>query len=134
MLYGVPSNSLDLWWPKVRHLVGRAAARSRGKETAEDVLTLLRARKAQLWAWLVDGQVEAICVTEIDPHPRGKTLGVRELAGRGMNDWLPCLRDLETWGREQGCMGVRVTGRPGLERVLKPYGYEKTNVVLELGL
>lgn len=126
----VPADDLDLVWPHIETLVERATASSHGRETAFDIRRSIRARDCQLWMAWNDGP-EAICITQIEDHPRKKVCRIRIAVGENMAAWVEYMRDLTAWAKAVGCSGIIAEARPGWERVLRPYGFEKTHVLLE---
>jgi hypothetical protein len=54
------------------------------------------------------------------------------LAGERMAEWLPMfVSEIEAFLRRAGCAVFKMIPRDGFERVLKPFGYRRTKVVLE---
>jgi hypothetical protein len=83
--------------------------------TEAEVLALLAANQAQLWA----AERAAMVLQLLKPPP---TLHIW-LAGGEMTDLLDMRGGMEAWARSQGCEFVTINGRRGWARVLKPYGY-----------
>lgn len=52
------------------------------------------------------------------------------LAGDGIHEVLPMLRELERWGQERGAQSTKVKGRDGWTKLLKPHGYTRTSTEL----
>jgi hypothetical protein len=84
----------------------------------EDVLLMVAQGEAQFWP----GQRSAV-VTTVLHHPRRKELFFW-LAGGDLDELQDMYRDIETWGREQGCTLATLAGRRGWERTfLRDEGY-----------
>lgn len=129
-LCGVPAERIALVWPAIEPLIKGAASLSRGKFSADDIRAGLESRDMQLWmAW--DNGPVAVAVTQIAEHPRKKTCRIRIVTGRYREGWQHYIRAIEAWAASNGCTGMELIARPGWERVLRSYGYEKTHVLLE---
>jgi hypothetical protein len=61
----------------------------------------------------------------------GTNCRVMAIAGDDMAGWLHLLPDLEAWAKAQGCKIMEPLARPGWRKLLKPYGYRMTHVLLE---
>ena len=97
--------------------------------TLNDVLTDLRAGRAQLWLATDNDEVEGIAVTCITEYPQTTTCLIWLCAGMGREKYTPLLGNIEQWAKAQGCASISLEGRPGWERILTDYG--KTKIVLE---
>lgn len=96
------------------------AALAHGGRTHEldDVLALVMAGEAQLWACEV-----AAMITVIEDDPLERRLLIW-LAGGDLDALVQRLRpQAEAWARHAGCRRVVVIGRAGWERALAPEGY-----------
>jgi hypothetical protein len=84
----------------------------------DDVLALIRAGDAQLWA----GDAAAM-VTLIEDDPCERRLLIWLAGGRlgELTDTL--LPKAERWAKTQRCRRMLIIGRPGWERALKPQGF-----------
>lgn len=88
----------------------------------DGILEDLLDSRAQMWLITEnpDGPLCGCAVTEI----RGEVLNVRAIAGRGMYLWLDHLTStLAKWGKEEGCLYLRASGRKGWVRVLEGHGF-----------
>lgn len=127
--FGVPGGALAAWWPSARPFIEAALAEGPGDMTAEDVHRFLRSGHMQLWLLRARG-VRGALVTEIAVYPRQKTCIARLFSAESGRSfaWLPMMRILEAWAREQECCAVEVIGRAGWKRILPEY--RQTHVVL----
>ena len=114
---------------QIEHWIESAADGSR-YFTAQDVWTAIENRSAQLWlAW---GEApEAVCVTQLEPTPKGKHCHIWIMVGGGMEQWTHLMADLEAWAKRRGCNLMRHEARPGWSRILKSQGYCTPHYVLE---
>lgn len=130
VLVGIPSHQLCDIWDRVEPFIVSACARSNGKYLPADVAKALLARDMQLWTSINGETVEAILVTQIVNYPRKRVCQLLIATGEDAEHWTPFIEQIEEWAKEQGCQAVEPVPRPGWERILKRYGYEKTHVFL----
>lgn len=126
----VPSGELDAWLPQIGwHLASFAA---NGQWTADDFADQVRSRDRQLWIAEENG-VKAVCLTSVT-EDRLKTVCVTHCAGEDYGLWAHFILTIAGWAKEIGAQRFEVTARPGWERVLRPFGLQKTHVMLEMRL
>lgn len=105
-------------WARCALWVEAALAHAGHSHGLDDVLAMVEADEAQLWA----GQASAM-VTIVEREPRERRLLIW-LAGGDLDELVNRLRPAaERWAKAQGCRRVLVVGRPGWERALAPEGY-----------
>jgi hypothetical protein len=115
-------------WPRVAPLIREALERGEGSYLEADVAM---ACMGGLWGlWLVerDGQVAALCVSEIINFPRKKKCLLRYLAG----DWETIeahIPDIEAYARAQGCHMLEGYARRGWARRMGDW--EQRYVILQ---
>jgi len=112
-------------WPHFKHLIERAVKKGTSEfgGIESDVLT------GHSLLWLAyDGKVHAAAVTKLYD-------GVCEItacSGAKLKTFLPLIKDLEAYARDEKCRAVRVVGRRGWIRVLG--AYKPVATVLERAL
>jgi hypothetical protein len=99
-----------------------------GTHSIEDVEAGVFANTFQLFR----GAQSAI-LTQVQQYPR-KTVLCVFLAGGLLNELLTMLPDVLEWGRQHGCTGAYIAGRPGWARALDKLGWAPTQVILEKDL
>lgn len=78
-----------------------------------------------------DNQPVFFLITELHTTEAGfKTLILRWAAGTDMADWIDEINLLESICEKEGYHKIEVWGRPGWEKVLKNYGYQREFVIL----
>ena len=77
-------------------------------------------RGALLWIVWNGEAVKAACVTRLVMDHRGKVLEVVACGGEGQ-DWRTLYEDIEDYGRNEGCVISRISGREGWKRIFKDY-------------
>jgi len=87
---------------------------------------LILSGRQQLWIIIEGSKILYVITTQIDDYPAVRSLRVCYLGGEGLGvPFMPLLRKIEKWGKEQGCTMSEFTGRPEWERLLKKAcGYE----------
>jgi hypothetical protein len=97
--------------------------------TINDVLTDIRAGRAQLWLASDNGEVEGIAVTCITEYPQITTCLIWLCAGISREKYTPLIGNIEQWAKAQGCASISLEGRAGWERILTDF--DKTKIILE---
>tara|TARA_R100001082_G_scaffold103736_1_gene74613 strand:- start:4099 stop:4560 length:462 start_codon:yes stop_codon:yes gene_type:complete len=97
--------------------------------TLNDVLTDLRAGRAQLWLATDNDEVEGIAVTCITEYPQTTTCLIWLCAGISREKYTPLIGNIEQWAKSQGCDSISLEGRAGWERILTDFN--KTKIILE---
>lgn len=105
--------------------IGAALQSAGDTHSVEDVMLLVAGGDYQFWP----GQHSAVVTTVIE-YPRLKELFFW-LAGGDLDELQQMHRDIEAWGREQGCTRATLAGRPGWARTfLRDQGYAPRWVAL----
>ena len=111
-----PSQASE-FWPHVEPLLRRATEQC-GQWSIPEIRHQVD-KGALLWvAW--DGAVRAACVTRLLLEKDGKVLEALACGGEGQ-DWRRLYEEIEDYGRNEGCVISRISGREGWRRVFKDY-------------
>lgn len=115
-------------WPCAAPLLRKATART-GLSAFSEIERNILDGDALLWiAW--DGSaIGAAASTSLQQTDAGKVCVITACAGADMARWLPLIRAIEVYARDEGCGCVRIFGRRGWARVLE--GYEQTYAVID---
>lgn len=127
-LYHVPPLAVIHEWPRVAPLIRSALERGEGSYVEADVAMCCMRGLWQLWIVERDGEVVALCVSEILNFPRLKKCLLRYLVG----DWAVIeahIPDIERWAREQGCHMLEGYARKGWARRMS--GWTQRYVILQ---
>lgn len=122
-----PSRAPEIW-PSVAPLLKQAIARTRLAQFATIEREILGGLSLLWVAWNSRG-IEAAASTSLQQTDAGKVCVITACAGSDMARWLPLIRGIESYAREEGCCCVRIFGRKGWARVLG--GYEQTYAVID---
>lgn len=130
---GIPSTTAKEVWPTVYPVIADAVAGM--GETSDSIMALVESKAAQLWTMQKEGEVIAAVVTQVTEHPSRKVCSVIICTGTGMAEWVEhSLLSIEKWAASNGCTHMKHDARMGWQKVLKPFGYQATHVILEKAL
>lgn len=116
-------------WILVKPMIIKACLRNKGRFTVKEVKEWLDTGKWQLWVIEHEGQIKALCTTEILIYPKLKSCQVNIVTGTGRNDWQYFKNEIEDWARKMGCKRIEALARKGWAKIYKDY--ELTHVFLE---
>jgi hypothetical protein len=130
----VAPEQVDDAWPVVETWIADALERSGGVYLPEDIKDACERNAMQLWLVTDEGDIRAVVVTAVIDYPRKKVCQILICTGEGRGQWQEMIGLLEQWARDNGCDIFRPVARTGWARVLKPFGYRQTHVILEKDL
>ena len=123
----VDPGDIHLIWTEIRPFIERAID---DHTTVEYVLGRIIDHDYQLW---IGGDMEYVAVTRVEYFDATDKTAVliMYLTGEGMSDWVKdALAQIESWATRHQVDEIRITGRPGWERVFKGDGFRKTHTIL----
>ena len=133
-IYGVMSYDVDTIWPEVTPFLERAIETACGRFSLESTKKAIEAQREQLWVGY-DSDGLCVCfVTTIIDYPCKRSLLIKFLGGRRYEAWIEFIDLLRGFAREHKCSLMEIYGRPGWEKILKRFRYEKEAVSLVLNL
>lgn len=96
-----------------------------------DILDRIANGRMLLWIAIDDdgGNIIAAMTTELVRMRSGLVCWMCQCGGDRMQDWSRFHVKVEEYARAEGCVKVRIKGRPGWEKVLN--GYRRCDVTLE---
>jgi hypothetical protein len=98
------------------------------KDTRESLVLALKNKKAALWITFLNCEPVAAFITRMELHPTGKRMVVA-YAGGDLGAMYASYSTLEDYAVGSDCDAIEVYGRPGWQRVGKPYAYEHISTV-----
>lgn len=104
-------------WTRCAPWIEAALEYAMGTHTIADVYEMVRDGECQFWP----GERSA-SVTQILEFPRLKRMHMW-LCGGDMSEILDILPSAEAYGAARGCTQFTTAGRPGWDRVMRPFGY-----------
>ncbi len=132
---GVLSNAIEQVWDDVKPMLLQALVYADTKYNADDILSALI--KGHMQLWLVfdnNGDTCAFCITRIINYPQEKRAAILFTSGHDVMKWVHFNEVICAWAASNGCSTLEVYGRPGWEKLLAPFGYEKIHTVLKVTL
>jgi len=134
-LVNIPPESVNKAWGVVKADIANALARSNGYALADHILKWINEKKMQLWI-LWDPEAEnnkyyGVVVTEIIQRPLQKCLNIKIMTGRHREKWQHLIKHIEDFAWQQDCDLLELVARPGWKKILKPFGYRESHVLLE---
>jgi len=115
-------------WPHVASLLRRATARTGLSAFAEIERDILNGN-ALIWIAWNGRTIEAVASTSLQQTDGGKVCVIMACSGAKMANWLPLIRTIELYAKDEGCTCVRIFGRKGWARVLN--GYKQTHAIID---
>lgn len=103
-------------------------------ETSKSILALVESKAAQVWTAEQDDEILSVFLTQVTDHPKRKVCSIIICTGHDFQQWVQFTKTIEEWAKSNGCTHMKHDARKGWERILKPYGYQSTHVVLEKAL
>ena len=134
-LINIPTKSVDEAWRVVRTDIANALTRSNGYALSEHIKKWIIEEKMQLWIlWDQEAEKEkyyGVVVTEVIQRPLQRCLNIKIMTGRHREKWQHLIKHIEDFAWQQNCDLLELVARPGWKKVLKPYGYKESHVLLE---
>ena len=132
----VPTKSVNEVWGLVKTDIANALNRSNGYALADHIKKWINEEKMQLWIlWDKEAAKESkyygLVVTEIIQRPLQRCLNMRIMTGRHREKWQHLIKHIEDFAWLNNCDSLELIARPGWKKVLKPFGYTETHVLLE---
>ena len=135
-LINVPTKSVNEVWALVKTDIANALNRSNGYALADHIKKWINEEKMQLWIlWDKEAPKESkyygVVITEVIQRPLQRCLNIRIMTGRHREKWQHLIKHIEDFAWLQNCDSLELIARPGWKKVLKPFGYIESHVLLE---
>ena len=134
-LYNIPAKSTDEVWGVVKNDIANALTRSNGYALSDHIKKWIKETKMQLWIlWDPEAEKEkyyGVVVTEVIQRPLQRCLNIKIMIGRHREKWQHLIKHIEDFAWQQNCDLLELVARPGWKKVLKPFGYTESHVLLE---
>ena len=133
-LINVPTKSVNEVWALVKTDIANALNRSNGYALADHIKKWIIEEKMQLWIlWDKEdkNQYYGVVVTEILQRPLKRCLNIRIMTGHHRDKWQHLIKNIEKFAWDNKCDSMELIARPGWQKELSRYGYQRTHVVLE---
>ena len=135
-LINVPTKSVNEVWALVKTDIANALNRSNNYALSDHIKKWIIEEKMQLWIlWDKEAPKESkyygVVVTEVIQRPLQRCLNIRIMTGRHREKWQHLIKHIEDFAWLQNCDSLELIARPGWKKVLKPFGYTESHVLLE---
>ena len=132
----VPTKSVNDVWALVKTDIANALNRSNGYALADHIKEWISKEKMQLWIlWDKEAAKESkyygLVVTEVIQRPLQRCLNIKIMTGRHREKWQHLIKHIEDFAWLNNCDLLELVARPGWKKVLKPFGYTESHVLLE---
>ena len=135
-LYNIPIKNVDEVWKVVNNDIANALTRSNGYALSDHIKKWIKDQKMQLWI-LWDPEAEqqnkyyGVVVTEVIQRPLQRCLNIKIMIGRHREKWQHLIKHIEDFAWQNNCDLLELVARPGWKKILKPFGYTESHVLLE---
>jgi hypothetical protein len=129
----VAPEDIDDLWPYLEPPFRRACEADPTGLTSDMIRREAIEGRRHVWT-LADGDLDPPLLAALSTRVDGDALIIGPLGGTDMHLWLPLLSVLEGHAKTAGLTSVRIEGRRGWQRALKPYGYRLARITLERNL
>ena len=132
MLIQYPPEYFDKVPEKVCTDIISAIKYNTGETDLKHIVQDLKEGNKQLWIHMDeehDDQYTSCVVTQVTDHPLKRTCEILYLGGKNSLSFIDEIHTIEDWARFNNCDDIQCIGRPGWERVLKRFGYERRYTV-----
>lgn len=127
----IPKERIEEIWSLVAPFLCLVIEYNNGEYAIDDLKAELIEGQQQLFIMHENGDVLAAITAEIIRYPQKTVCGLVAAGGSNLHEWLDeFMSIIIPVAKEQGAEELRITGRGGWEKVMKPYGFEKTHTIL----
>jgi len=135
-LVNIPNKSVNETWGLVKTDIANALNRSNGYALADHIKKWILEDKMQLWIlWDAEGNKDSkyygVVVTEIIQRPLQRCLNIKIMIGKHREKWQHLIKHIEDFAWINNCDLLELVARPGWKKILKPFGYTESHVLLE---
>ena len=135
-LVQIPKKNIDIVWRQCKTMIADAMASSNNYANASHFKQWISENKMQLWfLWDkeadIDQRLYGIVVTEIIQRPLQRCLNIKIMTGKHREKWQHLIKHIENFAWQNNCDLLELVARPGWKRVLKPFGFKESHVLLE---
>ena len=116
----VSQKMLKSIWPMVSDILQSAVSLFDGY-ILEDVLDRLKDGRYLLFVAAEDKTIHAALVLQVIDYPQKKTCHVHLVAGKGVNNWIGLMADIEEFANAMGCEDIEFIGRHGWSKLIPEF-------------
>ena len=135
-LVQIPKENTEIVRLQCKGMIAEALARSNGYANESHFRQWIKEGKMQLW-FLWDSELDiqdrlyGVVITEVIQRPLQRCLNIKIMTGKYREKWQHLIKHIEEFAWQNKCDLLELVARPGWKRVLKPFGYKESHVLLE---
>ena len=131
-LVRIPKENVNDAWGMVSDNVADALSRNQYC-TSDHIKQWILNNEMQLWIlWdSKDKKYYGVVITEIIQRPLQRCLNIKIMTGNHREKWQHLIKQVEDFAWQNNCDLLELVARPGWKRVLKPFGFKESHVLLE---
>ena len=131
-LVRIPTENVNDAWGMVRANIADALSRNQYC-TSDHIKKWILEDKMQLWIlWDQDNKTYyGTVVTEVIQRPLQRCLNIKIMTGKHREKWQHLIKHIEEFAWHNKCDLLELIARPGWKKVLKPFGYKESHILLE---
>jgi len=132
----IPKQNTSIVWKHCESMIADALARSNNYANASHFKKWISEGKMQLWfLWDkeqdIPDRLYGIVITEIIQRPLQRCLNIKIMTGKHREKWQHLIKNIEDFAWQNQCDLLELVARPGWKKILKPFGYQESHVLLE---
>jgi len=132
----IPKENIGIVWKQCEGMIADAMARSNNYANASHFKKWISEGKMQLWfLWDkeqdIPDRLYGIVITEIIQRPLQRCLNIKIMTGKHREKWQHLIKNIEDFAWQNQCDLLELVARPGWKKILKPFGYQESHVLLE---
>jgi len=132
----IPKENTSIVWKQCEAMIADAMARSNNYANASHFKKWISEGKMQLWfLWDkeqdIPDRLYGIVITEIIQRPLQRCLNIKIMTGKHREKWQHLIKNIEDFAWQNQCDLLELVARPGWKKILKPFGYQESHVLLE---
>jgi len=132
----IPKENTGIVWKQCEGMIADAMARSNNYANASHFKKWISESKMQLWfLWDkeqdIPNRLYGIVITEIIQRPLQRCLNIKIMTGKHREKWQHLIKNIEDFAWQNQCDLLELVARPGWKKILKPFGYQESHVLLE---
>lgn len=130
----IPKENINEVWHIIETDITNALNRSNGYALSEHIKQWLLENKMQLWIlWNINSNEKyfGTVVTEIIQRPLQRCLNIKIMTGKHREKWQHLIKQIEEFAWQNNCDLLELVARPGWKKILKPFGYKESHILLE---
>ena len=130
----LPNELRTVWFHALAYIKEGLAA-GFGEYSLADIYESLLVEKMRLWIiqdarpFYATSYLGAV-LCELRQLPRARVMTILALSGRDLPAWVDQVENIVDWAKQEKADLLTAQTRPGIAKLLKPYGFDSSQVVI----